>query len=176
MTETREIELESWDRFATHNFDIEYGLIGKSHVFPYLGASITVSLPSFAQILDASREAGYVHSWQKVGGQEIPISAFVHVVDVSVRRGHCIAVPVDVFNRHPNAYDLIRAEDQKRLNALAAEANDIASNAFEYWLSVCVGSPGSIMLAGPEFRQPTLGQRTYAKVGRRLSFGRARTS
>jgi hypothetical protein len=150
MTETREIELESWDRIATHNFDIEYGLIGKSHVFPYLGASITVSLPSFAQISDASREAGYVHSWQKVDGQEIPISAFVHVVDVSVRRGHCIAVPVDVFNRHPNAYDLIREEDQKRLNALAAEANDIASNAFEYWLSVLrwksgkhhVGRPG----------------------------------
>jgi hypothetical protein len=149
VTETREMRLESWDRFGTPNLDIEYGLLGQSHVFPYRGATIRVSLPGLDRMGDESIGAGYVHSWRTEDENRIPQAAFVFEVDLCVQRGHCMTLPVEVLNRHPNAIDLIEAGDQTRLNAFVAEANSIASNAFEYWLSIMRWESGDYQIGRP---------------------------
>jgi hypothetical protein len=52
MTEMRQIKLESWDRFAPPNLDTEYHLVGQSHVFSYMGATVTHSLPGHERIAE----------------------------------------------------------------------------------------------------------------------------
>jgi hypothetical protein len=136
MTETRELKLESWDRFPTPNLDIEYGLLGQSHTFYYMGATVILSVPDQECIGVGPDADGYVHEWRTNEGEKIPQKAFVFRVDVRVQRGDCVALPAEVLERHPNAFDLIATEDQKALNALVFETGDIASNAFEYWLSI----------------------------------------
>ncbi|MEM5342408.1 hypothetical protein [Paraburkholderia azotifigens] len=162
MIETREIKLESWDRFATPNLDVEYHLVGQSHVFPYMGATVTLSLPEHERIAEG-RDAGYVHEWQMVDEQQIPQKVFVHQVDVCVQRGHCITLPAEVLSRAPKAFDLIEADDQKRLDTIVGEANDIASNAFEYWLSIMRWKSGNYRIGRPGIPDNSTGWSTYLR-------------
>ncbi|MGF6265033.1 hypothetical protein OKW49_005961 [Paraburkholderia youngii] len=149
MTETREIKLESWDRFSTPNLDIEYNLIGRSHTFSYMGATVILSLPNHER-MGEGRDDGYVHEWRTVdGGENIPRKAFVFVADVCVQRGDGVALPAEVLERHPNAFDLISKDDQKTLNGLVVESSDIASNAFEYWLSIMRWKSGDYRIGRP---------------------------
>lgn len=74
--------------------------------------------------------------YQMVCGKKELLEVHINKVDVSIEQGKKITLPIEVFSRSPKAIDLIDSADQVRLEEIGVCANNIASNAFEYWLSI----------------------------------------
>jgi hypothetical protein len=138
MQEPREIQLESQHQFQISNLTIDVGLMGQSHEFSYRGATVTVKLPSRADVGDPSDRfaSAYPHMHRKVGDELELLAVDIAAVQVNVALDEKIALVPEVLNRIPNATDLIPEADCARLMDIGIRANNTASNAFEYWITV----------------------------------------
>ncbi|CAE6803307.1 hypothetical protein R75461_05293 [Paraburkholderia nemoris] len=138
MEESKEIQLESKHRFQINNLTVEFALMGKSHVFPYKDATVTITLPKAESIAEHPDEfyiAG-TSSYRMEGEKKVLLTVNVGVVNVSVKPGESVALPSVVLGKNPIGAALIPEDVKPRLKEIGERTDDIASNAFEYWLTV----------------------------------------
>jgi hypothetical protein len=165
MVKIRETKIESWDQFVTRNLTVEYALMGNSHIFPYQGATVRITLPKSNRVVEHYQENALadVYAYREENDEKVLLQININGVDVCVQQGHVVALPGEVFNRRPKATDLISEVDQKRLDAIGTTANNIASNAFEYWLSVLRWKCNNYGIGRPMISDNRSGWSTYLR-------------
>lgn len=137
----KEVELETKVTLLVYNLAIKPDVIGMKHEFPYKGAMVTISLPVEEQIeawagqVDIpAASPGFWHAIE--GSPDVPASLDIHRVYVTVRQGNRFSFDPIVFTEPVNAYQHMSDSEQEGITRLADEGKSIASNAFEYWLTV----------------------------------------
>ncbi|MEM5451527.1 hypothetical protein [Paraburkholderia guartelaensis] len=138
MNESKTINLESLHRFQINYLNVESALLGMRHVFPFKGATVTVSLPRLESVSDNPDEFCDAHrsSYREENGKSIILAANVNTIRVEVKGDKTITLPLEVLNRDPYSTELIPEADKTRLKDISARADQIAREAFEYWISI----------------------------------------
>ena len=137
------MKLHSWDRFITRALAVPPTLMGRSLSFEQNGSTVTIKLPPI-------EKAGNLHdedaracrgAWNSNTGEIIYF--VIRSVDVCVEASTEVAVPNEVLQRRPNAYELIGDEEQKTLKSVAESCAAQSQAAFEYWISLLRWVSGS---------------------------------
>jgi hypothetical protein len=110
--------------------------MGRSVSFDHGGKSVGIKIPPLERVGDQHNDDALAvrGAWNSKTGEAIYFH--IRAVDVVTTCQPEIDLPDAVLQRQPNAYDLIDKGNQARLNAIAGEAADVASSAFEYWISL----------------------------------------
>src|SRR2546428_1821783 len=129
------VKTRSWDRFVTRDFAVAPDVLGRQVEFSLGISRVRVALPTERDIGNRSDELAKVTigSWYDERDRKIPIEFLIHNVDVVVDPDKSVEVPSDVFNRPPNAFDIISSAEQASLNTLANKCGEIAASAFDHW-------------------------------------------
>lgn len=110
--------------------------MGSMISFSHKDSIVTVKIPSLDRVLDQQDEDAPATrgSWNGATGEVI--FYYIRAVDVTTICKSEAHLPDGVLEMQPNAYELIGKDTQTRLNAIAKSASEVASSAFEYWISL----------------------------------------
>lgn len=130
------MKMYSWDRFITRALAVPPSLMGRTLSFEHNGSLIAIKLPSVEKVGNVHDEDARAcrGAWNSNTGETIYF--FIRSVDVCVEVSTEVAVPSEVLERNPNAYELISDEQQKTLNSIAEGCAAQSRSAFEYWVSL----------------------------------------
>ncbi|WP_198118383.1 hypothetical protein [Massilia rhizosphaerae] len=162
-TSEKELQLRSWNRFITRNFEIEPELIGKFHKFQFANATVTIRLPKKSQVDRPSRfdQIASRSAYRVIEGIEVPLYYHVHKVDVEVNLGAVATLNPAVLTQHCNAYELVTPDVQEQLNSYCVNHQVLAAQAFEYWLSVLRWTSDNYSIGRYEVTENNSGWSTY---------------
>lgn len=130
------IEIKSWNRFITKNFTIEPSLLGRHHQFTFENYNVRIKLPD-SSMLDRGKEYDEVitvTSRRTVDNE--PIKYNILSVDLTLSLPVTVEIPIEVLSRRVNAIELLTDKEQKHLNDLTSQHEQIAERAFDYWVRV----------------------------------------
>lgn len=138
MNESKTINLESLHRFQIDYLTVEYALMGMTHVFPFDSATVTVALPGPESISNNLHEFSIAHrrSYREEDGKQIILTVDINAIQLEVKIGDTITLPSEVLNQASYSTELIPEVDKVRLKVIGARVDEIAHEAFEYWISV----------------------------------------
>lgn len=143
------MKLHSWDRFVTRAFAVPPSLMGRTLSFEYDGSQVTIKLPPLEQVSNVHDKNARAcrGAWNSKTGETFYF--VIRSVDVCVEVPTEVAVPNEVLERRPNAYELINAEQQKTLDSIAEGCSAQSQAAFEYWVSLLRWVSGSHKICRP---------------------------
>lgn len=141
-----------WNRFLTHNLNIDPQLVGAEHEFKYEGYSVLISLPSIENLpTEPSGEKRLrFNSYTEADGKKTPLQLWVESIDIAVTGTDKIKVPPELLSRPPNQRELLTEAKQNKLTALAANLNIIAEKAFDLWLRILRWKSTNSAIGRPE--------------------------
>jgi len=117
--------------------------MGRSLSFEQNGSTVTIKLPPIEKVGDIHDENARAcrGAWNSNTGEAIYF--VIRSVDVCVEASTEVAVPDEVLQRRPNAYELIDGEVQQTLDSVAKTCSAQSKAAFEYWVSLLRWVSGS---------------------------------
>jgi len=138
MNESKTINLESLHRFQIDYLTVEYALMGMTHVFPFDSATVTVALPGPESISNNLHEFSIAHrrSYREEDHKQIILTVDINAIQIEVKIGDTITLPSAVLKQKPHTTELIPEADKVRLKAIGERVDEIAHEAFEYWISI----------------------------------------
>jgi hypothetical protein len=160
MEVLKKIELESFHRFAISNLLVDFALMGKSHIFPYDEATVTITLPG-AENIPEYRDPNVLSmanhgSYRMDGDKKIILTVYINFIQVSVNLKRSIYLPQDVLKANPVPQARIPEADKPRLEEIGELADTIASKAFEYWVTIMRWRCNKYRIGRPPLPGPTV--------------------
>lgn len=153
------MNLRSWNRFVTYALQVAPALMGQRHCFAFEDATVEIALPSAARALDETPGSDTVASvsarWAETNE---PLNYVIEKVDVLVQLGTSVDLPLEVLDVNANA--LVPNEKQEVLKSLLEKHGDVASRAFEYWISVLQWITGDHRIGRGRYSSNRSGWRT----------------
>lgn len=130
------MNFRSWNRFKTRALAVEPALMGNATSFVYNSSTVTIKIPSLERVRDQRDDDALATrgAWNGKTGETI--CYYVRAVDVTTTCNPAVDLPDGVLTKHPNAYELIEKGTQAKLDSIAKSSAEVASSAFEYWISL----------------------------------------
>lgn len=129
-------KIKSWNRFLIRNLAVAPEVMGQEHIFPFENSTVSIKIPSISQV-DRGKSYDEVAS---IGVRRTvdnePLEFNIYKMDVEVSIPITVSIPLEVFDRPANAFDLFSDEEQNNLNKTTEQHQSIAEKAFEYWIRV----------------------------------------
>lgn len=125
-------------RFLTRYLYVETDLLGAIHEFDFEEYIIKIELPGiqdyskkfFNEEEDRICRRVSCQSWVK----KKPAEYIIHNIDLRVFGNEEKLLPAEILTRNPNCFDLFTNAEQKELFSILNKYNEIAEQAFDYWV------------------------------------------